>query len=76
MAQPDPTLETDELWLAEAIAAAARLHDRPRRWLASFGGYSTLGRGRIAGAGEYRRIVRAMTEKLKAKQVRKVSCGW
>jgi hypothetical protein len=76
MPQPDPTLINDERLLAEAIAAAARLHDKPRRWMARYGGYVTLGRGCVTGAGEYRKIVKEMSEKVKAKAVKAESAKW
>lgn len=44
MSQPDQTLINDERLLAEAIAAADRLHDKPRAWMARYGGYVTLGK--------------------------------
>lgn len=76
MAPSDPTLINDELLLREAIAASVRLHDKPRAWMARYGGYVTLGRGCITGAGEYRKIVKEMAEKLKAKAVRPESAKW
>ena len=76
MSPSDPTLENDERLLREAIAAAARLHDKPRCWMARFGGYVTLGRGCITGAGEYRKIRHEMAEKVKTKRVRPESSKW
>lgn len=76
MAPPDPTLANDERLLAEAISAADRLHDKPRAWMARYGGYVTLGRGCVNGASEYRRIVKEMAEKLKSKRVKPEGAKW
>ena len=76
MAPPDPTLQNDERLLAEAIAAAGRLHDKPRCWMARYGGYVTLGRGCITGAGEYRKIVKEMDARVKSKRVKPESAKW
>ena len=76
MTPADPTLENDERLLAEAIAASVRLRDRPRAWMARYGGFSVQGRGCVTGAGEYRKIRSMMTAKVKAKAVRPESAKW
>ena len=76
MSQPDPTLANDERLLVEAIAAAARLHDKPRCWTARYGGYVTLGRGCVTGAGEYRKIVKEMAARVKAKAIAPEGAKW
>ena len=76
MSPSDPTLANDELLLREAVAAADRLHDKPRAWMCRYGGYVTLGRGCVNGSSEYRRIVKEMSEKLKAKRVKPESAKW
>lgn len=76
MTPPDPTLENDERLLAEAVAAADRLHDKPRCWMARYGDFSVQGKTLIAGLAEYRKIRSMMSEKLKAKAVKPESAKW
>lgn len=76
MTQPDQTLENDERLLAEAIAAAARLHDKPRAWMARYGDFSVQGKTLIAGLAEYRKIRSMMAEKVKAKAIAPESAKW
>ena len=76
MAPPDPTLQNDELLLREAIAAADRLHDKPRCWMARFGGYLVQNKALIPGLAEYRRIVKDMDARVKSKRVKAESAKW
>lgn len=76
MAPPDPTLANDERLLAEAIAAADRLHDKPRCWMARYGGYLVQNKSLIPGLAEYRRIVKDMAARVKSKAIAPESAKW